>query len=137
MVGSSIGTPAFDCGGCLMSAIYNRTVFVLNPTTRTNRADENEYVYGPYQTPVVIPNCSVQMSTADEQPDDAGRVAITRWRVLTKPRSGDVPAIDERSHVMLSDGTILAVDGTPNRVGDIIRGGQTNHIEFELIVAVG
>lgn len=120
-----------------MSAIYNRTVFVLNPTTRTNRANETEHVYGPYETPIAIPNCSVQMSTANEEPDDAGRIAISRWRVLTKPRTGDVLELSERSHVMLSDGTILAVDGIPNRVADIIRGGQTNHVEFELIVAVG
>lgn len=112
-----------------MSIFYHDRVFVLRPSTKTNRANETVLDYSNLRAAPGFPRdlCQVRPTSQDEVEGPDRAAAMSEWRIATEPGSGDWD-VRSTDWIRLPDGTICTVQGEPARPSDPVS-GELHHIE--------
>lgn len=113
----------------MSGVFYQDRVFVLRPSSTTNRAGETVLSYAGLELATGFPRDRVQVrpTSQAELPREDRATAMSEWRLATEPGSGDWD-IRSSDWIRLPDGTICEVQGDAARPSDPLTGGL-DHVE--------
>lgn len=116
---------------------FHDRVFVLRPTTTTNRAGETIRDYDGLADAPGFPRDRAQVRPVTQEETAAADrdTSVSEWRIATEPESGDWD-VQPGDWVRLPDGTITSVEGEAARPSDPLT-GKLHHVEIRVRSAAG